>query len=392
MKRFIQIGCLLAFMVACEPVDQNVATNSCQESTPLTTTYSKATLVQQLIDKYTKAGLPGIALAVYTPREGYWATASGYANIETKTPMQLCHLQYGQSVAKTYMATALLTLVEAGKVDLNTSIGHYLPTRISAMITDADKITVRMLLNHTSGIPGYSLDTEYVSFLLQHPLRPFTGEEYLTYISREPLLFKPGSYFQYSDTNYLLLALIADQITGDHSRLIRESTLMPLGLTQSFYKDTPTYLNQPNGVNCYLDRFGDGKLENVTRMQQVNVSSLVGDDGLIASPTDYVKFLRGLFEGKLLSPQSMAQMTSWVNNRQGEPAYGMGLYVVKYNGYTGYGHGGAGIGAGCGLYYFPEKQLYVFFGTNMGTLTDGPYVRLTGKIKGELLDLLLKAE
>ncbi|WP_020607355.1 hypothetical protein [Spirosoma spitsbergense] len=67
MKPFIQIGCLLAFVMACEPIDQHVSTNSCQESTLLTPTYSKAKSVQQLIDKYTKAGLPGIALAVYTP-------------------------------------------------------------------------------------------------------------------------------------------------------------------------------------------------------------------------------------------------------------------------------------------------------------------------------------
>lgn len=304
--------------------------------------------------------------------------------------MQPCHLQYSQSVAKTYMAVAIMTLVEGGKLALDTSIRQYLPPATSSMITDADKITVRMLLNHTSGIPGYSLDTKYVAYLLQHPLRPFTSEEYLTYIRQKPLLFQPGSYFQYSDTNYLLLALIADQVSGDQGRLIRETTLIPLGLSQSFYKDSPSYIDQPNLVDSYFDRFGDGTLENVTRMQQVNVSSLKGDDGLIASPTDYVRFMQGLFGGKLTSPESLAQMTTWIKNKQGEPSYGMGLYLVHHKGYIGYGHGGAGIGAGCGLYYFPDKQLYVFLGTNMGTLTDGPYVRLVDQAKEELLTLLLE--
>ena len=187
-----------------------------------------------------------------------------------------------------------------------------------------------------------------------------------------------------------MLSLIADQVSGDHGRLLREATLVPLELTQSFYKDNPTYIDQPNLVDSYFDRFGDGRLENVTRMQQVNVSSLKGDDGLIASPTDYVRFMQGLFGGKLASPESLVEMTTWMKDKQGEPSYGMGLYLVHYKGYRGYGHGGAGIGAGCGLYYFPDKQLYVFLGTNMGTLTDGPYVRLVDQAKEELLTLLLE--
>src|SRR5919202_5081831 len=108
MKSFFLLGVLLAFMLACDPVDQNVATASCQEATPLNANYSKAQQVQQLIDRYTKEGIPGLAVAVYTPQEGYWASASGYANIETKTPMQVCLLLYIPSVAITYMATAMM--------------------------------------------------------------------------------------------------------------------------------------------------------------------------------------------------------------------------------------------------------------------------------------------
>jgi D-alanyl-D-alanine carboxypeptidase len=92
----------------------------------------------------------------------------------------------------------------------------------------------------------------------------------------------------------------------------------------------------------------------------------------------------------LLSDKSMATMTTWINDKDGEPSYGMGLYHTHYSGQLAYGHGGAGLGAGCGLYYFPEKQLYVFLGTNMGTLTDGPYVRKAGEMKDQLMDLLLK--
>lgn len=390
MKSLLLFGGLLAFTLACEPVDQNVATATCQEATPLNPNYSKAQQVQQLLDRYTKAGIPGVAVAVYTPQEGYWAGASGYANIETKTPMQVCHLQYGQSVAKTYTAAAILNLVEAGKIDLNALISRYLSEGVRANITDVDKITVRMLLNHTSGIADYTDNARFVASLLQNPLKPYTSQELLSYVAKQPLLFPSGSYSRYSNTNYLLLALIADQVHGDHARLIQQSILEPLGLQQTFYHTNATYLNQPHLVDSYFDRFGDGKLENITQMQRVNVGSMNGDDGIIASPTDYVKFLRGLNEGKVVSAQSLTEMTNWINDEDGLPAYGMGLEYAKYSGQVGYGHGGAGIGAGCGLYYFPARQLYVFIGINLGILTGGPYVEKAGNLSDELIELLLK--
>ncbi|KAA9349812.1 serine hydrolase domain-containing protein [Larkinella humicola] len=385
--KFFFIGILLASLLACEPNDFATPTVSCTETTPINANYSKARQIQTLLDGFTAEGLPGVAVAVYTPKEGYWAGASGYARLEDKTAMQICHLHYSQSVAKSYMAVGMLKLVETGKIELDTPITTYLPVNLSDNITDAETITVRMLLNHTSGIPNYSLDTDYVTVFLQNPLRSFTGAEYLSYIRKSPLRFKPGSYFQYSDTNYLLLALIANQVHGDHARLIQESVLAPLNLQQTFYHNVQ---QQTNLVNSYFDRFGDGKLENVSQMQQVNVNSLSGDDGLVASPLDFVRFLRGLLEGKLLSDKSMKTMMTWVNDKNGEPSYGMGLYRVYYSGQLAYGHGGAGLGAGCALYHFPEKQLYVFMGTNMGTLTDGPYVRKVGEMKDQLLDLLLK--
>ncbi|RIV18984.1 class A beta-lactamase-related serine hydrolase [Fibrisoma montanum] len=390
MKSFLALGGLLAFTLACEPLDQNVATAICQEATPLNASYSKAQPIQQLLDRYTRAGIPGVAVAVYTPQEGYWAGASGYANLETKTPMQVCHLQYGQSVAKTYTAVAILKLAEAGKIDLNAPISRYLSPGIRAKITDADKITVRMLLTHTSGIADYTDNAEFVASLLQNPLKSYTSEELLAYVAKQPLLFPSGSYSRYANTNYLLLALIADQVQGDHARLIQQSILEPLGLQQTFYHNSATYLNQPTLVDSYFDRFGNGKLENITQMQRVNVGSMNGDDGIIASPTDYVKFLRGLNEGQLVSAQSLKEMTTWVNDRDGQPAYGMGLEYARLSGHVGYGHGGAGIGAGCGLYYFPARQLYVFIGINLGVLTGGPYVEKAGNLSDELIDLLLK--
>jgi D-alanyl-D-alanine carboxypeptidase len=107
-------------------------------------------------------------MAVFSP-EGIWTGAAGFARIEDQTPMEPCHLHFLQSVSKSYLAVAILKLHQEGRLRLDASITTYLPESFSRPITDAEKITVRMLLNHTSGVPEYNFDPKYVTFLLQNP-------------------------------------------------------------------------------------------------------------------------------------------------------------------------------------------------------------------------------
>ncbi|OIN61263.1 D-alanyl-D-alanine carboxypeptidase [Arsenicibacter rosenii] len=299
-----------------------------------------------------------------------------------------CHLQFGQSVAKLYMATTVMKLVDEGKLVLDSPVSRYLPENIAKKLTNPEKVTVRMLLNHTSGVPDYTENTAYVASVLQNPLKQYTTDDLLNYMTGVSSTATPGAFVRYSNSNYLLLALMTDYVGGNHVRLLQDRILTPLDARQTFYHNSATYLEQPTLVDSYFDRFGDGKLENITQMQRANVASMYGDDGIIASPTDYLKFLRGLLEGKLVSTGSLKEMTTWYNDKEGKPAYGLGLEKTTVAGQEAYGHGGAGIGAGCALYYLPEKKTYLFIGINLGVLTDGPYVRLADELTKELVTLL----
>ena len=332
---------------------------------------SKSTGYQQALDRMVKNGVPGVTLAVYSS-EGWYTASAGMARIEDRTPMQSCHLQYLQSVAKTYTAVAILQLYEQGKIDLDAPLTKYLPSAQARAITRASAISIRMLLAHTSGIPEYNMQPAYITRLLQHPDYIFQPVEYFQFIDGQPLNFEPGSRYTYCNTNYEILALIADAITGDHARFITDHILKPLGLTHTYYRAEPGYMNYPNLVNTYWDRYSDGIVENATVLQHNNVVSLIGDDGIVATPADAVKFLRGLMEGKLLSPPTMALMKTWSNDSHGNPTYGLGLDYARFHGAVALGHSGGGIGAGCQLYYFPDKALYFFLGANLGTVTASP--------------------
>ncbi|ELR69005.1 Serine-type D-Ala-D-Ala carboxypeptidase [Fulvivirga imtechensis AK7] len=350
--------------------------------------YSRAGSVERAIGELINSGVPGAAIAVYSD-EGWWEFASGYAKIEDKVPMQTCHLQYLQSVTKTYLAVAVLKLYEEGRIALDSPMTTYLPEKYSSYIVDAEKVTVRMLLNHTSGIPEYNFSPHYVAYLLQHPDHKFEPVDYLKYIKNKPLDFAPGSRYSYRNTNYVILALITDALTGDHAQFIEETVFKRLDLTNTFYRNDAHYLTYPTIVNTYWDRYSDGIVENASRLQRSNVASLVGDDGIVATPIEAVKFLKGLMEGKLISKATLEVMKSWTNDSKGQPRYGLGLSHATINGHVAYGHSGGGIGAGCELYYFPGENLYIFIAINLGTVTDSPLHTGAGKAREKVYQALL---
>lgn len=382
---------LIGLVAACTSYEQLTPTQACDASPEVfNPRFPKADTLRKILQQLTQSGTPGGSIAVYSEKDGWWAHSEGYAKIEDKTPLEICHLHYLQSISKTYMAVAVMRLWELKKIELDAPITRYLPAQIWQKIAQADSITVRMLLNHTSGIPEYGFEINYLLKLLQEPDFSFTSIDYLNFIAKRELNFKPGSKHQYSNTNYLLLALLVDAITGDHGQFIRQQIFAPLELKNSFYRDSPTYLEQPNLVNSYWDRFGNGHIENVSHMQKVNVASLVGDDGVVCTPLDAVRFLKGLLEGKLLAPATVKLMQEWVKNEKGEETYGMGLYWSQLQNYPAIGHGGAGIGAGALLYYLPEQKLYVCLAVNLGTILDGPITERVGAFRDAILEVLVE--
>lgn len=380
---------ILIVLGSCSTQKQSFTTASCAQLTDEIRTDSKKQHVQLALERICASSVPGSAIAIYS-EDSLWTASAGYARIEDKTLMQECHLQYLQSISKTYFAVAILQLYEKGRINLDSAMTAYLPHRYGKYITDADKITIRMILNHTSGIPEYNLAPAYVTRLLQQPDFAFTPEDYIKYIAQKPLDFEPGTRYAYRNTNYLLLALILDQLTGNHARYISENIFQPLNLRNTYYRHEAGYLKSEELVNSYWDRHSNGILENASHLQRRNVAALIGDDGIIATPADAVLFLKGLMEGKLISASTLEEMKTWVKDSKGNDRYGLGLAYATFSGHVAYGHSGGGIGAGCILYYFPEKNIYLFAGINLGTVTDSPIHVNAGKSLEELYESILK--
>ncbi|MFC4220356.1 serine hydrolase domain-containing protein [Flagellimonas marina] len=333
--------------------------------------HPKGQEVSPILKSLAENGCPGVSLALLDS-DGWWLQSEGFSNIEAQQKMENTFLHYLQSVSKTYMAVATLQLFEEGKLQLDDPIDQYLAPEVSEMIDRANEITIKMLLNHTSGIPEYNFHPAYASTLLQHPETAFTAKDYIKFIDGKKLTFEPGSQYSYRNTNYVLLALIADSITGDHGVYIKENIFKPLGLQHTYYRISDEKLNGETLSSSYWDRYSDGILENISHIQKQNVTYMVGDDGIVTTPKEAILFLKGLLEGKLLKESTLKLMMTWVNNWEDRPVYGLGLGHGNILGHPFYGHSGGGIGAGCELRYSPETNRYMFIAINIGTVTYSP--------------------
>jgi D-alanyl-D-alanine carboxypeptidase len=390
MKRLILFTVLLFSCLAPGLQTLSQQNRSCDLGITMNPTFSKSSVLDSILRKYAPVILPGVSLAVYTEREGWWAGSAGYASLEKKVPMETCHVQYIQSVTKMYMAVEILQLKEQGLLDLDAQVTKYLPAKYAKCIQDADMITIRMLLNHTSGIPEYNDEPGFVSRVMMHPSDNFTSEDCFHAIAGRQLLFAPGSRYSYSNTNYLVLAAIGDAITGDHAAYIRKHLFEKLQLKNSFYDRGNQYLNGLHLPESYWDILNCGNAANITVLQKMTVACSKGDDGIVCTPADAVLFLRGLFDGKLLNTSSMEEMMHFVKDKNGKDKYGMGMFSLDLGGLTAYGHGGGGVGSGCGLIYVPSHKTYLFIATNLGVLVDGKLPAKADAMKTEILMALLQ--
>jgi D-alanyl-D-alanine carboxypeptidase len=364
--------------------------SNCELGVKINTSFSKAASLDSVMQSYSPALLPGTAIALYSETEGWWASAQGYADLEKKIPMQNCHLQYIQSISKMYLAVEILQLKEQGKIELDQPMTKYLPLRYGKYIKGAEKITVRMLLNHTSGVAEYNTNASFISQVILHPLNNFSSEDCLKSIDGAEPQFLPGEKYLYTNTNYLLLSLIGDAITGDHAAFIKKNIFDRLGLNNSYYGKGHEYLKSLYLPESYWDVLNIGKPVNITPFQQVTVVSSKGDDGIVCTTTDAVKFLKGLMEGKLLSAESMKEMMIFVKDEKGNNRYGMGMIYFDLGGIPAYGHGGGGVGSGCGLLYIPSHKLYLFISTNLGVFVESNLSRKADDLRNAILLTLLQ--
>ncbi|MEO1185364.1 MAG: serine hydrolase domain-containing protein, partial [Cyanobacteria bacterium J06636_27] len=295
--------------------------------------------------------IPGAVMYISGP-QGTWIGASGYNDLDSETLMKPDDKLALASVSKTFVGVVILKLVEQGQLNLDESINKYLPKDISKNIRYSDKITVRQLLNHSSGIVDY-LDDNFAELTEgRSRSRPWEAREVIELIYGEPQA-KPGKKHDYSNSNYILLELIVEETTGKSlAEVMREKILNPIGL-----KNTFTELRERKStsiVTGYSDINEDGVLKS---HKGLNEGNGLGDGGLISNAMDTAKFIDVLLaEKSFLSPQILNEMLTFIPTDEGDE-YGLG--IARFQTHTGeaIGHDGNSYGFVSLMLHYPDENI-----------------------------------
>ncbi|AZJ23829.1 D-alanyl-D-alanine carboxypeptidase (plasmid) [Bacillus wiedmannii bv. thuringiensis] len=307
--------------------DQNVS------SSLQTNTQRNRTSVKKAMRDTLQLGYPGILAKVSKDRKT-WSYAAGVADLRTKKPMKADYRFRIGSVTKTFIATVLLQLSGENRLNLDDSIEKWLPGVIQGNGYDGNQITIRQILNHTSGIADYVNSKD---FDIMDTKKSYTAEEFVKMGISLPPDFAPGKGWSYSNTGYVLLGILIEKVTGNsYAEEVENRIIEPLDLSNTFLPGNSSVIPGTKHARGYFQLDGASELKDVT---YINPGSSDGD--MISTADDLNKFFTYLLSGKLLKEQQLKQMLTTVpTNREGT-GYGLGIYETKLpNGVSVWGHRG----------------------------------------------------
>jgi len=343
--------------------------------------------IQFIIEKYIERGIPGVQVVVKN-NDGWLHVTGGQAKIESNSPFKPGGTSWLFSITKTYTAALVMKQIEKNAITPDNLLKDYLPESILSQVEGNDKITVRMLLNHTSGIVNVTELPEFMVGQLNDPLNQPSVAERLAMVKGNPLAFEPGTDFMYSNTNYLLLQLLLENVTGkSYEQLLKSEILQPLNLEQTYYKVSDQQAVNLGLPNYYFDRYANEQLENITTWNNALANASDGYGGIASTPADVVKFYDAVVKGKVVSASSLQEMKTWVSGKTStEPEYGEGFEYWQFNeGSTPqFGHEGDGIGCSTQVFFVPDNHTILYINTNVGRQLFGPHLFKITDMKREL--------
>lgn len=287
--------------------------------------------LQAMLDRVVAAGASSAALRVDDGRRTV-RLAAGAARLDPRVPMRPDARGRVGSITKTFVATATLQLVGERRLGLDDPVGKWLP----GVLPDGDDITLRQLLQHTSGLFNYTEDEAFLEQLVTNPTRVWTDAELLGIITSRPLNFPPGTGWSYSNSGYFVLGLVLEAVTGRSvESLVEHRIIRPLHLTDTSFPSRRTTIPGFHARGYAPPSFTGAGYVDYTE-QSPTWSNAAG--AVVSNIDDLRRFYRALLSGQLLRPAELAAMKTLVDDEGG--GYGLGLYRLQTACGPAWGHDG----------------------------------------------------
>ena len=276
-----------------------------------------------------------------------YSRAIGYSQIngsERKPATTATRYRIG-SITKTFTAAMIFQFVEEGKLKLSDTLDKFFP-----QIPNAGKITIAHILTHRSGIHDFIREPDFRAWSLSAR----TKDETLAFIARGKPDFEPGEKRSYSNAGYVLLGFVIEKLDGKpYQDALKKRITGKLGLKDTYAGTGKTDVSKKESFS--YSYAGDWK-----QHEEMDLSIPGGAAAIISTPSDLVKFIQALFDGKLISQENVNQMKN-----------GMGMSEQKIGGKTIYGHSGGTDGFSSTVFYLPEEKLAVAYTANAKVYSHG---------------------
>jgi D-alanyl-D-alanine carboxypeptidase len=353
------------------------------------------TALQLKLDEWHKAGsFPGATLGVVLANGESFGLAAGVSDREAKRPMIPTDRMLAGSVGKTFAAATALQLIKEGKIGLDDKIEKYLGSEPwFTRLPNARDITVRQLMNHTSGLVRYEFKEQFTKDLTANPEKVWKPAELLAYLFDKKAPFEAGKGWDYSDTNYIVLGMIIEKVTG--RKFYEEANkrlLKPLKLTNTIPQDGPRLKGVVQGYAGPNNPFGGTDAMIVKGKFVINPQFEWTGGGYASTAQDLARWAKMFYEGKAFSPELLPQVLDGVAAPMlgRETKYGLGVIIRKTTLGTSYGHSGFFPGYMTDMMYFPEKKIAVAVqvNTSVGRSLGKPLSR----VLIEVMELIVASE
>lgn len=276
-------------------------------------------------DAMDATGVPGVIVGLWTP-DGQYVRAFGVADTATGAPMRTDFQHRIGSVTKTFTVTAVLQLVDQGKLALDDTISAYVPG-----VPRGEEITLRQLARMQSGLPNYSASDAFTKELFEDPQRPFTPRQLLDFAFTQPNAFAPGQGFEYSNTNTVLLGMTVEKVSGTSlPDYVHDHILAPLKLNHTSFP-TDNAFGEPHAQGYTTDAD-----DNEAVATDWNPSWAWAAGAMISNLDDLRVWADALATGTLLTPETQEQRLQTVTQPPLPPADGYGLGLFSLAGWVGH--------------------------------------------------------
>ncbi|MEJ3747290.1 serine hydrolase domain-containing protein [Actinomycetes bacterium KLBMP 9797] len=329
------------------------------------------------------AGAPG-AFAEARGSGRTWEGAAGLATLSNARPTRPEMRHRVGSITKTFVATTILQLVGEGRLKLDDPVGSLLPELVTGEV--GERVTVRMLLNHTSGIGNYTNEIlNSVATVIEVGNASFTPEQLVKIGLAMPPTNEPGAVHSYSNTNYIIAGLIIQRLTGnDPAAEIGRRILRPLRLTDTYFPGSDPAIRGSH-AGAYFASLG------VRDLSTYNATWAWMAGELISTMEDLNDFFQALLSGRLLPAELLAQMRTVVPfdpENPGVGGYGLGIYSIATPCGAIWGHDGGVIGQITVSWHLPDQRRQVSYAMNFSHYQISPELH---PIDAALQEFLLRA-